>query len=280
MKSYGLIYRKIYPYLGPMERIGFVSLSIFSLILGANKEADWLKNRPIVLRGMEFLENYAIFFLSLSMILIALGFLIKCRGNPWVWDKIKFILDEYQGKAFNVDPSDPRDHHRVTLFKHYKNCIFRRHWSSRAWWKPWGETPMVSSYLAPVLRSGHISQKSSALFHVPDDSDKAEGVAGKAWSAQEAIILPSLPDVNKANAKVRDRKNYANVTSCDIDMVNYYREKKRPLPRSVAAIPIEVKGKPWGVVVLDSRVENGVQEDSVLNYSLTVALLGQLLEKA
>ena len=52
------------------------------------------------------------------------------------------------------------------------------------------------------------------------------------------------------------------------------------MPRSIAAIPIIVFGDMWGVIVLDSRHPNGVSSDSVLNFELTVALVGQLLEKA
>lgn len=280
MKSYSPFYRSVYPYSWAVERFGYVSLTITSLILGVDKNSAWLEDRPIVLRAIVFTEDHALWFFSIFVACIMLGLIFRRLGNPWVWDKLKFILDEYQGKAFNVNPSDPQDHHRVTLFKEHSRCILRRHWSSSSAWKPWGNTPVISRYLVPVLRSGHISQKSSALFHIPDDSDKSEGVAGKAWSANEAIIISDLPDVNRPRPGVRDRRKYAESTNSTVEMVDSYIGKGRQLPRSIAAIPIEVDGKPWGVVVLDSRSPNGVQQQSVLDYTLTVALLGQLLEEA
>lgn len=280
MKKYGSLIRAIHPWSGLAERVGY-AISIFTgVIIGVDKDAAWLSDHPVVLQGMRFVERQALFIYSISLALIIISFFIKKYGKPWVWDKIKFILDEYQGKAFFVDVTDPQDHHRVTLFKCKRSCIFTKHWSSRNWWRPWGSTPVISNYLVPVLRSGHLSQKSSAAFHAPDNSDLAEGVAGWAWAARNSIVIPELPDVNDKKIKMYQKKQYAEGTNSKLEMVEYYISKDRHLPRSIAAIPVDVHSKPWGVVVLDSRSVNGVQEDSVLNYSLTVALLGQLLEEA
>ena len=45
-------------------------------------------------------------------------------------------------------------------------------------------------------------------------------------------------------------------------------------------MPVECKGKLWGVIVLDSMTSGGVTSESVEHYTLTVALIGHLLEKA
>lgn len=52
------------------------------------------------------------------------------------------------------------------------------------------------------------------------------------------------------------------------------------MPCSIVAIPIERRGKMWGVIVLDSRYPEGVTDKAVEDYRLTVALVGHLLERA
>lgn len=280
MKSFGPFVRKLYPLAGLIELLGTGLAIGLGVVLGIDKEAGWLANRPVALRLLDFIGDYALILYGVAGLLILFGWATKKWGNPWVWDKIKFILDEYQDKAFFKEGNEPQDHHRVTLFKYHAKCVFKRHWSSSHWHLPWGETPLVSNYLVPVLRSGHISQNSSAIFHVPDDSDKSEGVAGMAWSSRKAVVLPELPNMNKNNPGITSRRRYAEVTNSSLSLVDFYIEKNRPMPRSIAAIPVDVKGKPWGVIVLDSRLANGVRHESVVNYQLTVALLGQLLEEA
>ncbi|XUO83559.1 hypothetical protein RVM27_14215 [Halomonas sp. KM007] len=280
MKKFGPIVRFLYPWSGLAERVGYIISISVGVVIGMDEDADWLNHRPVVLRAIEFVKDDAFYFYLASLALIVFSFCVKRYGKPWVWDKLKFILDEYRGKAFFVSESDPQDHHRITLFQYKRNCVFKKHWSSSYIFRPWGNTPLVSHYLVPVLRSGHLSQKTSAIFHVPDSGDHSEGVAGWAFAARSSVVIQELPDVNKKQAPKYIKNNYAEATKCPREMIEHYISKDRMLPRSIAAIPVDVHGKPWGVIVLDSRTPNGVQEQSVLNYSLTVALIGQLLEEA
>lgn len=277
MKSHNSFKRLCYRYSSAIELVGSSSAIALGVLLSLDKESGWFSDSTGFIMLLEFLGDYVIILYAIFLFLFFFGRCVKRWGDPWVWDKIQFILDQYQEKVFDTD--DPKDHHRVTLFKCKRRCIFARHWSSRNWFLPWGDTPLISDYLIPVRRSGHISQKSSAVFHVPDDSDKAEGVAGRAWSSRKSVVLNDLPDINQKDPGVTVRRRYAENSNSNVEMVNCYIEAGRNMPRSIAAIPVEVYGKPWGVVVLDSRHERGVTDESVVNYSLTVALIGQLLER-
>lgn len=280
MKKFGTI-RKITYRSSELMYAGAVFLSaILGVATGADITDSWLVGRPIVIRVIEFLQEYAITGYIIICSAVIISFLYRLMGDPWVWEKIKFILDEYQGKAFQQNPDDSSDHHRITLFKFKKNCFFVKHWSSSSPLKPWGTKKIFSSFLVPVLRSGHLSQKSSAVFYISDDSDNCEGIAAKAWSNRRAVVTDSLPYLKPGDPKSRDVATYSKITNCDKAMIMKYMDSGRPMPRSIAAIPIIVFGDMWGVIVLDSRHPNGVSSDSVLNFELTVALVGQLLEKA
>lgn len=62
------------------------------------------------------------------------------------------------------------------------------------------------------------------------------------------------------------------------NMVRRYANKNKTLPRSITAIPIEVNNKRWGVLVLDSVHPTGISSDAISNYTVTLALIGRLLE--
>lgn len=248
------------------------------LINGIDQDEDWLSSRPVVARCVEFTQESALWIYAFIIFLVLASEIYKRCGDPWVWEKIKFILDEYQGKAFNTPGATPADHNRVTLFKYTENCVFQKHWSSDTWYRPCGKNPWLSSYLVPVLRSGHISQKTKAMFYAPDSSDKAEGIAAYAWASRQAISVPGLPSITSKSNK-SDRKQYAEATFSDIKMIEKYADEGRPMPRSLTAIPIESSGRIWGVVVLDSRYPNGISDNAVEHYRLTVALVGHLLER-
>ncbi len=73
---------------------------------------------------------------------------------------------------------------------------------------------------------------------------------------------------------------YANKTFCEAGVVDRYLAQNRTPPRSIGAIPIEVHGKIWGALVLDSKEPHGVSNEKTNQFKLTTNLIGQLLEKA
>lgn len=239
-----------------------------------NPYADWPQ---FVLLFCDLTQKYSLILFFCIGAISVVSIMVNKLGDPWVWEKLQFILNEYQAKAFAVRASEPNHHHRVTLFQYRKRVFWCRHCTGKWYW-PWGKHSPGSGWLVPVLRSGYTSQKTKVIFCAPDNGDEAEGVAGKAWAAQSAVVLQELPSPTK-NGPRRDIKNYCIVTACPIEMVEAKIASGGSMPSSMAATPIEVNGNIWGVVVLDSRADDGVSQDSILNYELTVALIGQLLEK-
>lgn len=278
MKNFGAKQQNFYNWV-EWFYIGGTALSAFlGWINSINQDDHWIEGRPVVWSLVETLQKYSFYLYIIIGMIIVLCYIYKRLGDPWVTEKLKFTLDQYQYKVFSANGA-PADHDRVTLFKHVENCWFKKHWSAKDWWRPGGICPYGSNYLVPFLRSGHLSQKTRAIFYAPDDSDKAEGVAALAWAKNRAVLQQNLPELKASSSDVQVRK-YASRTNSNPEMVRKYLMDGRPLPRSIAAIPIESGGKIWGVVVLDSRSPQGVTDESVNNYQLTIALIGQLLEKA
>lgn len=220
-------------------------------------------------------------------LLYLLSLWLKRYGDPWILDKLQFVLDKYQDKAFVKKPTpDPKDYHRVTLFEYKRNVWFPKHWSAKNTFWPYGggKHPFRSNYLIPILRSGRLSRKTNASFFVSDSGDECEGVAGRAWVTEEAASATGLPPIG-SDSKKRDIQAYAESTGSDEAMVESLLAQKRtqrrgpPIPRAIVAIPVERNGRNWGVVVLDSRDPDGIAEDAVENYQITIALIGLLLER-
>jgi len=190
-----------------------------------------------------------------------LGLLRKLTGPPWVWGTVHHYLDVFAEDCFFGESSDPLHHHRVTLFRRV-----RWRWS---WCKyPW------SGWVVAVERSGHTTRDHISSFRAPDDADQAEGIAGKAWTTRGVIRISNLPDL-QADPTRAAAKAYALATH--ISEVAAHR--RRPRSRSLCGIPIEVKNKRWGVLVLDSRSPEGIKSDSELLYRPVAKFLGKLLER-
>ncbi|MFI8372710.1 GAF domain-containing protein [Pseudomonas helleri] len=278
MKSFGNGRKNSYMFCEYMYLVGTGSAGILGWINGLENKERWLATRPILWSAIEYIQERSVYIYIGIALIVAFSFLYRRLGDPWALEKIQFILDEYQGKVFAANNA-PKDHDRVTIFKHEKNCILAKHWSSTKWYMPWGDKPPLSNYLVPYLRSGHMSKKSSAIFYAPDGSDKAEGVAAMAWARKQSVVVNDLPAIGSTTSN-RDIEKYSKATKCAKGLLVRYQKEGRQPPRSIAAIPIERKGELWGVVVLDSRSPLGVTNHSVEHYTLTVALIGHLLEKA
>ncbi|MBX6966024.1 hypothetical protein [Alcaligenes faecalis] len=256
-------------------------IALISWCNGLDGSEGWLTKRPNVYAFIERVQGISFWLYAVCWPLFFWAVFYKRSGDPWLVEKIQFILDRYQEGAFNLDgcpPDTPKDHNRVTLFRHQRG-FFVKHWSATQWYWPWGRHYPFSSFLVPVLRSGHMSKKTAIAFHVSDDSDKTEGIAGKAWACGEALCVTDLP-VMDSNSKDRPKKLYAGKTYCDVRMIEDYISRSRNMPCSIVATPVERHGKIWGIVVVDSRYPQGVTDSAVKNYRLTVALIGHLLERA
>ncbi len=182
---------------------------------------------------------WVIILVSTSAIII-FNFALRLIGEPWRWNAIQLVLDKFRDRVYLESfPKDPIHHHRVTLFKHVQ-------FSARinAW--PW------SGWLVPMARSGHTNQKSNSIFMAPDDADKAEGVAGIAWASKCTESISQLPEID-ASSNHSLLLEYSKATNIDVKAVKLRVQRRRPNPRSLIAIPIEVNNRVRWIIVLDSR---------------------------
>lgn len=190
-------------------------------------------------------------------------------GMPWVWKAVHRILDVYSDQVFSSDKNEPIHHDRITLFKYQR---FR--WTFR---RPFG------GWLVPVERSGHTNQRRGTCFLAPDDADQAEGVAGRAWSCRRSVIIDGLPPIS-CNHGVPDPKQvteYSRATGVSEKWIRDRVRRRRPFERAFCAIPVEVAGRRWGVLVLSSRSPEVFTENATSVFHEFVAkAIEPLLERA
>lgn len=213
----------------------------------------WVQNRAWIL------------IVAATLSLVVAGVFRRVVGPPWVWAAIHRQLDLFQEYAFSDQVGDMLHDHRVTLFKHV-----RWRWCLKKW--PW------SGWLVPVERSGHTTRRTSAAFRAPDDANRAEGVAGAAWASRSAVPVVDLPDLSGAPT-ADNLRAYADRTFVPIEWVEDYRRRGRPLAQSFVGIPVEVTGKRWGVLVLDSKREVRSTQTTLKLYTLIARSLATLLER-
>jgi hypothetical protein len=178
-----------------------------------------------------------------------------------LWPLVKEILDEFRKQIY---PRDELHLHRVTLFKRCAWVLRKRFFSFRGW-----------GWLKIIERSGHTSRNSRTVFFAPNDEDKAEGVAGLAWAWNTVVYREELPDVRNGAPSERAFKLYAEGSNTSIDLV----KQLRPASRSLCGIPVEIGGRVWGVLVVDSRVTKLPQDKIEQHYPLAAKFLSRILER-
>lgn len=191
-------------------------------------------------------------------------------GNPWGWEAIQKLIDEFRNEVFSDLSDDPLDHHRVTLFKYHKRVLglsLPRDWSN---------------WLIAVARSDHLTKLRIRKFRAPDDGEQCEGVVGRAWRCRGWVIIPkpgnSLPILTQSSAAT-ERESYANETGVTVKWVEEQLQRGRALAPSYAALVVYLKGQPWGVLVLDSRRVGSIDVDKLKRFSAYGKLLTPLLER-
>ena len=262
------------------------STAIVPAVLAVSSEVD--SSRPpynswpdLILRVIEYLNDWSFLLYTLIIVLLLYAPLARRAGDPWLWEKIQYLIDGMRDRLWEDFENARMDEHRVTIFQRKSFVLFlKRPGASMLW--PYGKgCHPWSGWLVPVLRSGHTAQVSRSIFLAPSGgtSHKVEGVVGKAWASKSTIIIDELKKIHRGSAP-QTIKSYATKTFCDIGVVDRYLTQNRTPPRSIGAIPIEVHGKIWGALVLDSREPDGVTEEKTNQFKLTTKLIGQLLEKA
>ena len=162
--------------------------------------------------------------------------LLRIWGDPKLLAVLDDVLDQFRDGVFE-DVRGDHAHHRVTLFQHRRCLLGFSMWPCSGW-------------LVPVARSGHTSQKTKTRFRAPDDPQKTEGIAGRAWaSINKTAFAANLPDLESVSSREAIAE-WANLTNVSEKWVR----KRNTHARSLMGFRVEKpNGKPWGVLVIDSR---------------------------
>lgn len=178
-------------------------------------------------------------------------------GEPWAWEGIQDILEKIRSHVVKSD--GPVHHHRVTLFKKVRWCWWPS--SREQWWWPWslGHWPSAG-WLISVARSDTVILN-KVVFLAPDRKpDMAEGIAGQAWSMRrQSVWVSDLPAVTRDSSEAELEK-YAARTFISKERLKRDLNSGKFPGRAFWGIPIEVQGKLWGVIVIDSRQPDGLKK--------------------
>lgn len=261
------------------------AMGILASFYSKNEAEKYFSQHPN--RGVvfEFLINNSgsiiVLVFSVWLAIFILKFIVVDLSSKEKKDLIKFILNQYQKEAFHRDVASgvAQDHNRVTLFKFKRHHVrlVNSHWLTSKGFFSFFKRFWPSSYLVFYLRSGHQSQKTNVIFPVFDESDRSSSYAAYIWSVQGAGFVEGLPDLQNHPTE-QNIADYSKYTYTEEETIRSYIAKQRAMPCSIAAIPLAVKGRPWGVLVLDSRWANGVNERSISNFRITVASIERILE--
>jgi hypothetical protein len=178
-----------------------------------------------------------------------------------LWPLVKSTLEDFKSRIYPA--ADPQFRHRITLFR-YSPWVWR--------WRAFRQFGFGWVYI--VERTGHTTQNSRTIFRAPNDPDGAEGMAGTTWACNQLQAIETLPDL-AASGWENLAATYAADTCCPLDEIR----RRRPKSRSFCGIPVEVKGKVWGVLVIDSRDPTLPKKLISTHYQTAAKHLGRLLER-
>ena len=230
--------RKLLRAARPVSEIG---LAVIAAALVADPEL--FAGTPFVERSVAVLRSRAPVFVGLCV----LGLVTSALGShllrdPALLSAVKAVLDQFRDGVFRELQGDDA-HHRVTLFKRRRFYLRGFDLANRGW--------PGSGWLVPVARSGHTAQRTNVRFLAPDDTDRAQGIAGRAWAAMSGTAdVNELPSVSDEHGAIGDYAERSNVTT-------KWVERRMPHSRALMGFRIENRtGEPWGVLVVDSRHPN------------------------
>ena len=250
-------------FLGRLSRWASRVLSVASIWSGAALKLQ--EGRPELLNSYPSLALAVPPWWLLPILLLLLPLVEWFRrytDRVTLWPVVKSTLDDFRRHLFgSVD--DPAHHHRVTLFR-------------RCWWV-WRMKTVRNPAIGWVKvfeRSGHTTQNSRTIFRAPNEPDNARGIAGTTWAWDKVVFVEDLPDLS-GNPSEKKIAEYASRSNCDIDDIS----NRRPRSRALCGIPIEVKGRKWGVLVIDSRNPTLPRAAIEANQPFVARYLGRVLER-
>jgi hypothetical protein len=254
----------VYKGLGILQWIFALAIATISASLKADTAVLESSGWGFLKGPVEAVQHAAWFAIPLLTIALGLAQIARNQIGPeWVWEHMHMLLDSFQESVFGDEVGDLH-HHRVTLFKRVRVGRGWRIWDWRGW-------------LVPVERSGHATRKSKSAFRAPDNADRAEGVAGSAWAGRKTLYVEGLPDISgiPSSAALEQYSHQTRISS-------KWLSKHKPGSRSFCGIPFDVKGKRWGVVVLDSRNEQITQKAPQIDnfFKINGRYLSKLMERS
>lgn len=197
-------------------------------------------------------------FLALGMVI---GWAKRWYGEPEIWRELQRLVDTMKADVFGRVNGDYQHHYRVTLYRY-------RRWSLR-------RDPRFA-WLVPVVRSGHTSQNGIRVFSInPRQAGQGKGIAGRAWESEGAIHVQKLPDIRGCkNPQVLEE--YARATNMPAANIR----TDGTCSRSFWAVRVEAKGKPWGVLVIDSVTATISSKKALQFFKARAQFLSLLLQRA
>ena len=114
------------------------------------------------------------------------------------------------------------------------------------------------------------------------DNGRPEGIAGQTWAAKGTIYKADLPSLEGRHTK-EDIAFYAKETLVSSAFIKNRMSNNLTMARSYCGIPVEVKNRLWGVIVLDSMSPSGIKKpirQTALTYTVIAKFAGKLLEGA
>jgi hypothetical protein len=212
-----------------------------------------------------FIQDQSILIIIVANVVLLTSHILKSYfGNPWAWDTVKVLLEEFRSDVFRGENNLSAHLDRVTLFKK-RDCRWR-----------FGIIPSAD-WLCAVERSGHMTRRKRKWFRAKDDGQFLEGVAGATWGESQTIHKDGLPHLVKG-AQYIEIETYAKETFVNGSYVRKQLAKGAPIPRSLCGIIVEVNSKPWGVIVIDSSLERLARKEDIEKfYQKNAKVLGKLL---
>ncbi len=252
----------------------------YSLQASQDEIVSWAAFSPIAGSTLRALQRDAWWVVPLCIAMLWILELLRRRvGNPVIWEGVDSFLDQFRNHVFEdaiatANPH-PSHHFRATLFRRQRFTSRSVTWSG---WRPHMLGNPWKGWLVPMARSGHLTQKTRTVFAIPDDG-RCEGLAGWAWASDGPVSVTGLPNVSAEDGNHPTEpqfRQYASKTRVSVEWVKI----KRPTSRAMWASPVEVDGKPAGVLVIDSRHPSLDGGKANRMFKETAEVLGTLLKGA
>jgi len=148
-----------------------------------------------------------------------------------------------------VDVETPRWGNNITLYQLQK----------RPWWF-FGLDVFKrchTRHLVPRLRYPASGKRPDRSYGVVLNNGKCEGFPGRIFGESEDKHIKSLPDVSSLSSPKADKKKYARETGNTLEMIRERKPTARSLLGMILVLP---NGYRWGVIVIESKDEAGIDE--------------------